>query len=173
MLTDLIYYVLGELVLGTVHFRSSGRAYDVTSITHFFQFFKPPTMSAGDLRKNISQIVQDYATATRHERIIVSNLAAFSTKINLLMNLWHNSDGSLASKELLYDGYDNEHDNLRAYVSENRDEIVRILPALENSLEEYLAPNPYKNCSCPSHRTFADLQKIDFRIALADALINS
>ena len=125
-------------------------------------------MSAGDLMMNLSQNVIDFAAVTRHERIIMENVAAFSTKIALLKNLWMDSDGSSASKELLYDRFDEEHVNLRAYVTENRAEIVRLLPALEGDLKEYFAPNPYKDNmdECDEHREFVYFQKTDFCDAL-------
>ena len=131
-------------------------------------------MSAGDLIKNISQIVQDYATATRQERIIVRNLSAYSTKIKLLMDLWKKSDGSWDNKELLYDGFDKEHENLRVYVTYNREEIAGVLPGLKDAMNEYFAPNPYKDDmdECDEHRDFAYLQKTEFRTALDNELIN-
>ena len=124
--------------------------------------------------KNLGKIVADFAAVSRHKRIIVGNLTAFSTKIALLKNLWEDSDGSCASKELLYDRFDEEHVNLRAYVTEIREDIARLLPALEGALKEYFEPNPYKDNldECDEHREFGYDQKMDFCNALERELVN-
>ena len=121
-------------------------------------------MAAGDFYNNMWEKVKEHLGVSRHERIMLGNLTAFSTRIELLMTLWLNSDGSDASKELLYDGFDEEHEKLRAYVKENREDIVKLLPGLEEPLKEYFATNPYKNddMECDEHREFAYDQKNDF-----------
>ena len=130
-------------------------------------------MAAGDFWNYMWQRTKELSAVTRHERIVKSNLAAFSTRIALLMDLWENSDGSDASRELLYDRCDEEHVILRDYVSEWREDIVKIVPALDASIGEYLEPNPYDSYEDEDeHRQFAYDQNNDFCTELASALLD-
>jgi hypothetical protein len=131
-------------------------------------------MSAGDLARNIGRIIGEFVTDKKEELRIVSQLVELSTKIETLSDLWEESDKSYASKTLIYDPWSREHHQLRVYVAAHRDEIVGVLPKLEESILLYLAPNPY-DANAESDLGYSNVefdykQKVEFHETLEHEL---
>ena len=137
----------------------------------FGDFIRHKMVVAGDLEKNLGRIVCEFLTNPREKLRIVTKLVKISTTIDTLHGRWKESGGTDQCIDLLYEPWLIEHARLRAFVTEHRDKIVLNIPRLAESVDVYLAPNPYQKGDWDqAWRKFDYNQKSDFHKTLETEL---